>query len=264
MKMLATPKTLNPADPEHLDFLHRKLLYALDERPVFWWKQGTKYGVINGEAKPMWGMWVFFVQRVVEHRQDSFDVASLEAVYMTDLETGELLDTYENPYTGKTFPVPGRLMGPETQTFLKDGSSVAATHLPGLDIKRTHTLGPATVVANDVWLSFDSSAIVTRTTESGPEQFRVNDLETFNAHINDVLDADMPSAPARATLHLISSWAGWLGMQDQPGSQVTRLLARKAFQFEDIASQVRALLKRTHPEIAKDPISALERAPETF
>lgn len=264
MTLIPTPKTLNPTNPDHLDFLHRKLLYALDERPVYWWKKGTKYGVVNGEAKPMWGMWVFFVQRVIEHRADSFDVASLEAVYITDLETGELLDEYYNPYTGVTSPVPGRLMGPETQTFKKDGSSIAATPLPGLEIERTHTLGPATVVGDDVWLSFDSSAIVTRTTESGSSQFRVNDLETFNAKLSDVVDSDMLSAPASATLHLISSWAGWLDMADHPGSQVTRLIARKAFQFEDVAPELQTLLHRTHSEIAKDPLAALDRAPETF
>ena len=100
----------------------------------------------------MWDMWVFFVQRVSEHRPESFDVASLEAVYLTDLDTGELLDTWHNFYTGETLPVPGRLMGPETQTFRMDCSSIAASPLPGLEIKRTHKLGPATIVGDDVWL----------------------------------------------------------------------------------------------------------------
>ncbi len=110
MTLLPTPKAIDPNDPDHLDFLHSKLLYALDDRPIFWWKRGTKYGVIEGEAKPMWNMWVFFVQRVTAHRAESFDVASLEAIYLTDLETGELLETWHNFYTGETLPVPGRLM----------------------------------------------------------------------------------------------------------------------------------------------------------
>lgn len=264
MTHLSTPKAINPTDEDHLDFLHRKLLYALDERPVFWWKRGTKYGVIEGEAKPMWNMWVFFVQRVISHRQDSFDVASLEAVYLTDLVSGNLLENWHNFYTGETLPVPGRLMGPETQTFRKDGSSIAASPLPGLEIERTHTLGPATVVGDDVWLSFDSSAIVTRTNIAGTPQFRINDLETFNAKLSDVLDSDQPSASASATLHLISSWQGWLGMGDRPGSQVTRLIARKVFQFEDIAAELQRLIKHSYPEIAADPVAALDRPPEIF
>ena len=264
MTLLTTPKALSSTDPDHLDFLHRKLLYALDERPVFWWKRGTKYGVIDGEAIPMWNMWVFFVQRVVSHREGSFDVASLEAVYLTDLDSGDLLDTWHNFYTGETLPVPGRLMGPETQTFRKNGSSIAATPLPGLEIERTHTLGPATVVGDDVWLSFDSSAIVARTNLADKPQFRINDLETFNAKLGDILDPDVMSAPASATLHLISSWQGWLNMGDRPGSQVTRLIARKTFDFENIPDQLQDLMKSTYPEIVSDPVAALDRAPESF
>ncbi len=112
---------------------------------------------------------------------------------------------------------------------------MAATPLPGIEIKRKHTLGPATIVGNEAWLSFDSLAIVTHKNVDGRSQFRINDLETFNAKLNDILDPAQLSAPASATLHLISSWQGCLNMGDRPGSQVTRLVAKKVFQFEDIA-----------------------------
>ncbi len=260
--MLATPKVLDPDDPAHLDFLHRKILYALDERPVYWWKQGTKYGVVQGEATPMWDMWVFFVQRVVEHRDKDFDVASLEAVFMMDHQTGEPLEEYVNPYTGERHSLPGQIMGPETQTFDQDGGRAEGSALPGISIERTHKLGPVTLTGNDVWLSVDSAAIVTRTSDAKP--FRVNDLETFQAKLSDVLDPDLPSAPAEASLHLISSWQGWLNMGDRPGSQVTRLFAKKAFDFDDIAPPLQKLLKQNHPDIAADPVAALVRPPESF
>ncbi len=260
--MLPTPKELDPDDPAHLDFLHRKILYALDDRPVFWWKRGTKYGVVSGEVTPMWSMWVFFVQRIVAHRDDNFDVASLEAVYLTDHETGALLEDYTNPYTGETHALPGRLMGPETQTFHPDGGQAEGSALPGVTIERTHKLGPAIIANEDVWLSVDSSAIVTRTSDAKP--FRINDLETFNAKLSDVLDPDQPSAPAQATLHLISSWQGWLNMGALPGSQITRLVAKKAFNFKDIAPDLQALLAQHHPDIWADPVAALERPPESF
>ena len=260
--MLKTPKTLNPDDPAHLDYLHRKILYALDDRPVFWWKQGTKYGVVQGEVTPMWDMWVFFVQRIVEHRDTNFDVASLEAVYLMDHETGEPLEDYINPYTGERLSLPGQLMGPETQTFDQDGGRAEGSALPGVSIERTYKLGPVTLTNDEVWLSVDSSAIVTRASDAKP--FRVNDLETFNAKLSDVLDPDRPSVPAEASLHLISSWQGWLNMGDRSGSQVTRLFAKKAFNFEEIAPALQTLLKVNHPEIAANPVAALERPPESF
>ena len=261
--MLSPPAHLNPQDPKHLDFLHRKILYAVDERPVLWWKQGTKYGVIEGNVTPMWNMWVFFVQRVVTHRDNSFDVASLEAVYLTDIDTGDLLETWRNVYTGETLPVPGRLMGPEVQTFGLDGRRVASA-LPGIDIQRTHTMGPATLAGNDVWLAIDSSAVVTRTASPETPSFRVNDLETFHAKLSHVMDPDILSAPASASLHLISSWQSWLNMGTRPGSQVTRLFARKAFDPDDLPTGLANLMRRLHPDILSDPAAALDRSPESF
>ncbi len=261
--MLEPPARLDPADPRHLDFLHRKMLYAVDERPVLWWKSGTKYGVIEGNVTPMWNMWVFFVQRIVAHRNDSFDVASLEAVYLTDIDSGNLLDTWNNIYTGETLPVPGRLMGPEVQTFDQDGGR-AESGLPGIDIQRTHTLGPVTLAGNDVWLAIDSSAVVTRTASPETPPFRVNDLETFHAKLADVLDPDILSAPASASLHLISSWQSWLNMGDRPGSQITRLFARKAFDPSDLPAGLTGLMRRLHPDILRDPAAALDRSPESF
>lgn len=262
MVLLPTPDRIDAANPDHLDFLHRKVLYALDDRPVFWWKRGTKYGVVEGNVIPMWNMWVFFVQRVVEHRDDSFDVASLEAVYLTDHETNQPLESYTNPYTGETLSLPGQVMGPETITFDKDGGPAEKSALPGINIERTHKLGPVTIAGEDVWLSIDSSAIVTRENDSRP--FRVNDLETFSADLMDVLDPSQLSVSAQATLHLISSWQGWLNMGDRPGSQVTRLIAKKAFDVANIAPELLALLGQRHPEIVADPIAALNRSPESF
>lgn len=262
MAVLPTPNHIDVSNPDHLDYLHRKVLYALDDRPVFWWKRGTKYGVIEGEAMPMWDMWVFFVQRVVEHRIDSFDVASLEAVYLVDHQTAQPLESYTNPYTGETLALPGQLMGPEIQTFDKDGGPAKKSTLPGINIQRTHTLGPATITGNDVWLSLDSSAIVTRASDSQP--FRVNDLETFSANLSDILDPTQASVTAQATLHLISSWQGWLNMGDRPGSQVTRLIAKKAFDITEIAPELLNLLRQRHPEIVEDPMAALARSPESF
>ena len=138
-------------DPAVIDRMHRKLVYALDDRPVFWWKQGTKYGVIDGEVTPLWNMQVFFVQQARAHRATEFDVASLEVVFLTDLDSGALLDTWRNPYTGETVPVPNRIFGPEAQTLTSTGGEVDSD-MPGISIRRRHSFGPANIVGDDVWL----------------------------------------------------------------------------------------------------------------
>jgi len=250
------------ADPAIIDRWHRKLVYALDDRPVYWWKLGTKYGVVDGEVTPLWGMQVFFVQQVRAHRARDFDVASLEIVFLTDLATGALLDTWRNPYTGETLPVPNRVFGPEVQTLSSVGGEVQS-EMPGVSIQRRHSFGPATVAGNDVWLPVDTASVVTRARGDAPP-FRVNDLETYHGSLADLERERIRSAPATAVLHIISSWQGWLKMGNRPGSQVTRLNARKAFAMKDVPASIRALLAAHYPGIVADPLAALDRPPESF
>lgn len=253
----------NPgADPAFIDRAHRALVYARDDRLVFWFKHGIKYGVVDGELTPLWTMEVLFIQRVLAHRAPDFDVVSLEAVFMTDPATGALLDEWRNPYTGAVVPVPNRLFGPETQTINSHNATVQS-EMPGVRVDRRHSIGPATIVGDDVWLPVDTSSIVRRTTADAPP-FRVHDLETFHGSRRAVDDPDLMSAPATAALHIVSSWQTWLGMAGRPGSQVTRLSARKAFAVDEIPASTLALLRRTYPEIAAAPAAALERAPESF
>ncbi len=251
-----------PDDPAVIDRWHRKLVYALDDRPVYWWKFGTKYGVVDGEVTPLWGMQVFFVQQVRAHRPRDFDVASLEIVFLTDLATGALLERWRNPYTGETLPVPNRVFGPEVQTLQSVGGDVKSV-MPGTSIQRRHSFGPATVVGKDVWLPIDTASVVTRT-DRASAPFRVSDLETFHGQLADLENERILSAPSSAVLHILSSWQGWLKMGARPGSQVTRLNARKAFTMQALPASLLALLRTHYPTVVADPLAALVRPPEQF
>jgi len=251
-----------PDDPATIDRWHRKLVYALDDRPVYWWKFGTKYGVVDGEVTPLWGMQVFFVQQVRAQRARDFDVASLEVVFLTDLATGALLERWRNPYTNETLPVPNRVFGPEVQTLQSTGGTVESA-MPGTSIQRRHSFGPATVVGNDVWLPIDTASIVTRTDRTGAP-FRVSDLETYHGQLADLENERVRSAPSSAVLQILSSWQGWLKMGDQPGSQATRLNARKAFSMQALPASLLALLQAHYPSIVAAPLAALDRPPESF
>ncbi|MDX2225234.1 MAG: DUF1838 family protein [Rhodospirillaceae bacterium] len=250
------------ADPAFIDRAHRSLVYARDQRVVFWFKHGIKYGVVDGDVTPLWAMEVLFIQRVLAHRAEDFDMVSLEAVFMTDVATGALLDEWTNPYTGARLPVPNRLFGPERQT-INSHSAAVLSEMPGVRIDRRHTIGPATLVGDDVWLPVDTSSTVRRAVGDAPP-FRVHDLETFHGSRRAIDNPGVMSAPATAALHIISSWQTWLAMDGRSGSQVTRLTARKVFALDDIPGSTLALLKRTYPEIAANPAAALERAPESF
>ena len=96
------PIKLNPTDRSHLGLLQKKLIYAMDDRPLIWWIRGNKYGAINGELTPLWTLNVILFKSVKHNQEGSFDAKSMEVVYKTDVETDEpLKEFWDGTFDGK-------------------------------------------------------------------------------------------------------------------------------------------------------------------
>ncbi|MEQ8736538.1 MAG: DUF1838 family protein [Rhodospirillaceae bacterium] len=254
------PIKLNPADRSHLGLLQKKLIYAMDDRPLIWWIRGNKYGSINGELTPLWTLNVILFKSVKHNQDGSFDAKSMEVVYKTDVETDEPLTTWRNPYNGEVYEEEPVIMGPLTRRFTDEGA-VSQSALPGAEILRRGALGPAEVAGDDVWLLSDSHVLVDR---PGQQQFRANDLSTYHGKVSDVLNPDVVSAPATITVHIVQSWHPWMNMGDREGTLITRISGAKCFDVDDIHPRILSLLKVNHPAVAKDFIARLEGPPEAF
>lgn len=259
-KAATLPSRLDPKNKSHLGLLQKKLIYATDDRPLIWWIRGNKYGSINGELTPLWTLNVVLFKSVVHNEDGTFDAASMEIVYKTDIETDEPLSKWRNPYNGEVYDEEPLIMGPLTRRFTEDGP-ISQTNLPGANIQRSGSLGPAEIAGDDVWLISDSHVILNR---EGQKSFRANDLSTYHGKVSDVLNPDMPSAPATMTVHIVQSWHPWMNMGDQEGTLITRISGAKCFGVEEIHPRILTMVKRHHPEIAKDFVARLEGPPERF
>ncbi len=252
--------TLDPNNREHLGLLQKKLIYSADDRPLIWWMRGKKYGSINGEITPLWTLNVLLFKAITHNDDGSFDARSMEIVYKTDVETDALLRSWRNPYNGEVYEEVPLIMGPLTRRFTSHGP-VSQTALPGADIKRSGTLGPAEIAGDDVWLWSDSSVLVDRGDRG---MFRANDLSTYHGKVSDVLNPNIQSAPATMTVHIIQSWHPWMNMGAQEGTLVTRIAGTKCFSVDDIHPRIRGLLREHHPSIAEDFVARLAGPPERF
>jgi hypothetical protein len=254
------PAALDPANRAHLGLLQKKLAYSMNDGPLIWWTRGKKYGSVNGEITPLWSLNVLLFKSVT-HRQDgTFDTRMMELVYKTDVETDELLNNWRNPYTGEEYEEVPLIMGPLSRRFSDDGP-MSQSALPGANIKRTGKLGPAEIAGDHVWLSSDSHVLVKRKDGS---TFRANDLNTYHGRVSDVLNPDLPSAPATMSTQLVQSWHPWMNMGDREGTLVTRLAGAKCFVVDDIHPRILTLLREHHPDIAEDFVSRLAGSPERF
>ena len=254
------PEKLDKKNKSHLGLLQKKLIYAMDNRPLIWWIRGNKYGSINGELTPLWTLNVILFKSVSHNEDGAFDAKSMEIVYKTDVKTDEPLSKWRNPYNGEVYDEEPLIMGPLSRRFTDDGP-ISQTDLPGADIKRSGSIGPAEISGDDVWLISDTQVVLNR---KGQKSFRANDLSTYHGKVSDVLDPTNPSPASTMTVHIVQSWHPWMNMGDQEGTLITRLSGAKCFDLEDIHPRILTMVKRYHPKIAKDFVARLDGPPERF
>ena len=258
----APGRRFDPADPASFLQGFRKVLFADHEEAVFWWMKGTKYGIVDNVTTPFFNMEVATILRCRDLGPASFAVTSLELVYYTDLVGGELVERWQNPYTGEWLDMSYVPLGPTRIPYTVSGPQLP-TELPGAKLEPHHSMGPATVVGDDVWIRNDNDSVVTRADGQG-RPFRVHDWAVYHARLRDVEDGGNRSPEADVSFLDITSWPQSLKMGDRPGTRMSRCAGRKVPAFGGLPQSFRTLLERRHPEIHRDPVGALDAGPHRF
>lgn len=262
----------NADDPAAVLRAVTRMRYSEDGRLTMGWLKARRFGVIDAEITPLFGMvtGTFGRHRVLE--DGSVENVSFELAFYTDLDSGEVLDAITIPYTNKTVKVPRLLLGPSksrtpplfhrvressTPAPEADAASSAAMR-PAGSSRVENWLGPVTMKDNDIWIAQASSA--TRT-PADPQARKViyNEALSNAADASDLLDSDLPSVPAKLGYTGISSWRPWMEMGDHPGHTVSSGFGGKAFHADDLPDDYRAMAERYYPEALADPAAILAK-----
>lgn len=250
---------LNFDDPEDLLIAAVKLRGSLDDRMVMWWMKGVRYGVVNDELKPLFGMLVGSFTRYKKVPGQGYRVKILELGYLTDLETGEPLEKFRNPYTNKVVDVPEQRLGPYPVMLTTAGIKLEAGAIFGeIDLKTS--LGPAIVEGEDIWLREDSTAKV-ESDHPMMGKHVYNELVTYRGRVSDLNDPDIAAAPAEISYQSVTSWREWHQSDGVPGHTTARAAGRKIFSVDGFPADYLRAARARHPEIISDPIAALDASP---
>lgn len=253
----AAPQRPGLTSSEELFAAYRKVRLAADEQPLFWWIKATKYGLVEDVLTPLYGMEIASIFKTVSRPNGRFAARSLEIVYSTDLETGELLEAWKNPYTGATMPVSHVPVGPNVLEYDLDGPKLP-TELPGARLETENVFGEAWAENGGFWIRDDNAALVTQLDGKG-QPFRVYDWATYHAALADIENPAIASAPATVSFQAVSTWQRWMGMDDRPGNLVSRGSGQKVARYEELPERFRGFFEAQHPELAEDPVRALDR-----
>ena len=243
MQLPVARAALDFDDPDDLLTTAVKLRGSLDDRMVMWWMKGVRYGVVKDELNPLFNMLVGSFSRYKEVPGQGYQVTMLELGYLTDLQTGEPLDEFRNPYTDKVVKVPEQRLGPHPVMLTSSGVEIdSGGPFAAIDLKTR--LGPVIVQGDDIWLREDSTAKVESDLPMMGKHI-YNELVTYRGRLSDVNNPDLPAAPAAVQYQSVTSWREWFEAGGIPGHTTARAAGRKIFSVEDFpadylaAAQVR-------------------------
>jgi hypothetical protein len=260
----------NAKDPASVLRAVTRMRYSEDGRLTMGWLKALRYGVVDAEITPLFGMvtGTFGRHRVME--DGSVENVSFELAFYTDLESGEVLDRITIPYTNKSVEVPRLLLGPNKSRtkplfheLMESGppaertdSESAMRPLGSTRVERW--LGPVTIKDNNVWITEASSAVLV---PADPKADKVvyNESLVITADYADLMNPDLPSVPAKLGYTGVSSWRPWMQMGDHPGHTTSSGFGGKAFDADALPDDYRAMAERFYPEALANPAAILDR-----
>jgi hypothetical protein len=246
----------DPANPRDLAKIYRKLAWIDGEGFGIWWLKGRRYAAVPPTYIPFWDMLIGTLFTVRDLDSDTYAVTSLTTTFYTDIDSGALLATFHNPVTGHDVKVNYPPARPTEQRYGLQGPLDESLEIPGTAATRNHSLGPAFVQGDDIWLRSDFSA---RTVPTDPtrQAFQVEDLTTYFGSFKDMADPAAKSIPVGQVFTDLLNYPAWLEMGDRNGHYFSRCFGRKVFAIDAMPQDWQRLMSENHPDILKDPRAAL-------
>lgn len=242
--------------------LYRKLHLRTDDGLVFWWLQGPKIGQVGATLTPLYTSMVGTLQRVRHLDGGEFEVTQMEMILFFDVRGEAPLDRWTNPYTGEVIPLRFAPVGPTRTRYRADNSRVLPTQIGGTPLEATATIHPPIIVGDDVFQRDESVARVF--TPGRTQPFEVNDIAVYHGSLANLSDPSVTMGEATVFFAEVTGWQRWMRMGDRPGSLTSRLAGRKVQRYEQLPARWRERLAQLAPEIAADPVAALDRPAATF
>ncbi len=235
-----------------------RMLYSGVDDEVIWSIFGVKYGRVDNRLQALWKTATIGFSRIVYPQEGGYSLDVLEVVFYTDLESGERLETWFNPYSGREVPV--NLPAPVTLSSFHSHVGPSERSAPG-GIRVVESVEPPATLGYETWAQIEKHVTVTDE-ESGKVVFASTEFVDYGARAQD-LNALSPRVPATLHLEIVSDWLPWMDMGSRPGGLYTRARGAKSYSLDRAPDELLSLLRRHYPQIAEDPFGYMSRALES-
>lgn len=245
----AQARTLDPAVPEDAVEISKRMQCGVsaDEPAVYHWS-GNIYGRSPGQRdKLLFKGEGMNIRRCVEvedpERGTGWRIISREIMLMLNPKTGEVVDTWENPYTGETV---------EVMQIHNDPVNSRPTFPRGADgtpykISTLREAGPYVFMPFEVPL-FYTNPLTGDYQEYVGGKYHAMEIFDFAALKDELYDSTKPTAYPMISWVRISGWAPWMKMGGRPGQMVFNAMGRKLpGGFEELPDVLKDEIRENYP-----------------
>lgn len=232
-----------------------KLRGSSDGAPVLWWYRGNQYAVVDRQPTLLWQVEGAQLGRYIEQEDGSFEHVFRDVMFYLDASTGELLEGFENPFTGQRVEPPVMRMGPFRTNHSVNGAEVQLPpNLPPGAMEVVWAYEPAVVQGDDLYLRETGSARIANPAKDADRAFFfINDFFTLIGRVSDVTNPELLSAPARTSYQSINEWTPWLQMGEREGFVFGRGDSTKLSGTDELPEKLATLVREHEPGFFEDP-----------
>jgi hypothetical protein len=227
--------------------------------------EGVVCGIRPGEAvKPILGFQVFSTIRVLRQSDGSYQRMTKEAIFYSDHATGELLDEWDNPYTGERVKVVDVHNDPYNWII---ASTIQPPAMPGVVttgqavkgdkpfLQNWSMFGPDTVLLTQDFHGYYPNKLDPAhwpRESSGP---MIQSSELFRYFIKRA-DLENPSktfVPANGSWVRVQPWLPWMLMGTAPGHVMYDGVFCASYTADSIPAKVLQRIKTKYPDFMTAP-----------
>lgn len=251
MRVNVTPSKLDLNNPDQYLSAFMKTRANLDGTPVVYYWSGEVYSFIPGQEKKILFRFEGFSNAKLNTVENGYELLTREAAFYENPKTGDILETWNNPFTQKDVNVIHVWNDPVNQdlSFPPEYKQYIKKILPSED------LGDIMCFYMDIFPFYDSPLPRAQYPQySQSDKYQAAELFQFFVNKADLLDPKKTSAPAYISWTRLSPWMPFMEMADSPGNLMFVCRGKKLENgFNDLPLKLKDYVRSIHPEYQNPP-----------
>jgi len=255
----AQTKPLNPATPADSLTIGRKVQCStVDNAPVIYWWHGVAYSRRQGEKDvhlfDVEGMNIRACSSITDEKgTKGYHLVSRELLLYRDKETGEVLKTWDNPWTGETVDV------------LQVANDPVNFKAFETDREGSPSIWGGEIMANQWW--YRSTFPLWYPNPLGGDfqkevgaTYHATEMFDFFGSTDDLLDPKTETAQVWVGWTRMSDWLPWMEMNGREGLMYMHTAGKKLSGPEELPESMKAEIAANYPEYTSPPPAGDPRA----